>query len=390
MKAIFQRFRVKRDGMSSKDLIKHIPTTSTRYRARLKFLSDLFQGRIFDKLVEDEDPFDDNQFFYMGGRTKIAGESLEDAEWTKEQYLEWLVLTAMTNRVDWIVDNLLGSTKLWQRKKLAEVPVCVTNTQAINVSTHHDGDKLGITVDRGLVAFIDYMLRLIHIEVFRPQRSEFLYNPPTHHDVLRLLREAGNTYHTGKWSASIHPISRLHFRKAINSNLITARTGALFFLIAHEYAHIALGHLSGMAELMRRLDNPPLMTFVEIGQEFPTVLRQETQADNFAMKLALSTIAAISPHEIDRCHLEIGIFLFLFGLHLAELGILLDLGEDFDAFKQTYAHSHSTGLSRATNLIQGYSNRLTKQTPALAVQYLETINSLEEELRGMESQHGRT
>jgi hypothetical protein len=356
---------------------KHISTNSPRYRSRMKFLSDLFQGRIFDQLGTD--PLDDMDP-KRPGEAAMVGKMQEESGWTQEQILDWFVMESTTNSINWIVDQLLGAAAPDQRKQFGEIPVCVTDTGVINVSTHHDGDKLGISVDRGLLAFIDYVLRLIHIEVFRPHQAEFLSDPPSHDDVLRLLRKAGSTYHTGKWSAGIHPISRMHFKQAINSNLTVARTGALIFLIAHEYGHIALGHLSGMAEMMRQIDSPSL----------PIVMGQEIMADNFAMELALSTIAAISPSEIDRCHLEIGVFLFLFGLNLAELGILLDLGEDVDRFNRTYVSSHGTGLSRATSLMEEYSNLLSGQTPALAIHYIETTNTLAEEMRKMETQHGRT
>jgi hypothetical protein len=345
----------------------YIPTTSHKYRKRLRYLDNRLNGRCFAEF--DADPLsqlDRNSI----GEIPVVMKQLENDGWGTEIALGWLIWESKLNSIDWIADQLLGAMKDTQRKNLAEIPVRITDTGKLAVLCDSENNVYWITIDRALVSFIDYVSRLIHIEAFRPKRNEYLFDPPTHEDVVRLLKLAGSYYHRGEWSASIRPISRMHFRHMLNPNLTIARLGSLLFILAHEYGHIALGHLNEIHRLVS-------------GIAPQGALGKEIMADQYAMSITLSTIAKLWPEDEHRAHCEIGIFLYLMELNLAEVVIQIKTQGNPKEL-ENYCISHSTGFARLMRLLESHNEQLSHTTKLLLLDYLDIGDSLADALRRLE------
>jgi hypothetical protein len=203
--------------------IRHIPYDGAVYAARLQCLEDHCGGRSSD-LFED-DPLDllsSGQLPPECGRILGAPERNEPtAEWAEA----YLTFCSMVNCIDWIVDQLLDATDESSRHRLANVPVRVVDTNALTIAARCSESKYWIVIDRSLHSFFQYMSRLLFVELFRPASEEFLSAPPSHEEVVRLVREAGRLYRRGEWSEAMRPISKMHFRQAINWNATSTTLG---------------------------------------------------------------------------------------------------------------------------------------------------------------------
>ena len=354
---------------------KHIPKDNTFYIKRLKSLQKMHKGNALMQFGID--PFDDMDPRTGSIETTGTVKGFEEDGLSQGVIGTWLIMESRANSIDWNVDQLLNSMKESDREKLSVIPVRIIDANKLDINIIYNNDDIYITIDRSLVLFVDYILRLINIEIFRPVKSEFLSDPPSHEDVLKLIKKAGSYYHRGEWSSSIYPISKMHFRQALNLNLARAKIGAIIFLIAHEYGHIRSNHTSDFYRNIRSWD---------LG-DYSASFGLEIQADQYAIELVISTIANLTPLKSDRAHFEIGIILFLIGLNLVETVILIELNFDFDEFKRSYAQTHGTGFSRLKFLINNNKELFTPQTLSMLPECIDIGNLLAIDLKNTENRN---
>jgi tetratricopeptide (TPR) repeat protein len=346
---------------------EHIAVASQTYRRRLAHMSSTLGNRCYETFDPGfEARLRSGEFFECG---RILGLE-ESKQWSPQEVRDYVHLEHLANHIDWIVDQLLGAADVQDRQSFAEVPVRITDDNTLRAVCTSDNDVTWITVDRHLVHFYEHLSRALYLEFFRPQAEDFLYNPPSHEEVLSMLQRAGRLFHRGEWSAVVRPISKAHFCKTININATEAKIGALLFLIAHELGHIAYRHFDLLATVLRSLD----------GGCFSFAWGEEFQADAYGADLALSAIAHLLPQKKDRTRCEFGIFVFLTSLAVMEHCVLKDLGGDYQRFQRTYGRTHMPAFKRIHHIVESTSDVLGDSTKSLVLELLDLGQTITHEL----------
>jgi tetratricopeptide (TPR) repeat protein len=298
----------------------------------------------------------------------------------------WEMLESRASDVGWLTDQLLSAIDHSARPTLQDIPVRVTDKRNLAASCGSNHEASWITIDNGLIEYIEYVTRLLTIQIFRPLTSEYLIDPPSHETTLHLLRWAGQLFDRGQWPISARPISRMHFRHALNHNLARLRVGGSLFLIGHEFAHVIHGHAGSADHLLRNIER----TVDELGyflrdlrhpQEAKNILQgHEMEADDYAVDLALRVAIALEPEQEYRSQLEAGIFFPLIATSLGELVMLDQLQGDYGQFNRIYARSHSTAFVRLKRLLKRMHGEMTPLGVELVNTYWEQLQEVASEL----------
>jgi tetratricopeptide (TPR) repeat protein len=294
--------------------------------------------------------------------TSLVAGHLGNEGFSRDQVMGFLGWESQTNSVDWLVERLLAGLSERDRARLSEVPVRVVDRNRIEIAAWQDAEDEWVLVDCSLRKSLEYVVRLLMLECFREAKDEFLFDPPSHNDVLDLLRLAGTHYLRSEWSPSIFEISRLHFRKQIIPNLSTAMAGSLFFLLAHEFGHIVLHHSSDVGKAARHVE--------ALASGF------EALADQYAIDVSLKAIDGIALCENDHLYLQFGVLQVLLAQILMEAAVVQDLGSRPGSQDPVYAHGHMIGLARLSGLLSANRDSLLSGTYSLVGDAFRVVDSL--------------
>jgi tetratricopeptide (TPR) repeat protein len=283
----------------------------------------------------------------------------------------YISLEQKVDDISWIVDQLLYTTVGIKNSLLRQIPVNISDIGNFRCESSFEHGNNWIIIDRSFDQLVDLLVRAFYIEAFRNESTEFLNTPPSRQEILDLIRKAGRCYKNGEWNESIFGLNRLYFKQYININIVTAKLGLYFFLIAHEYGHIALDHFDHLNRFSRQFG------FVNNSKgELFESHRQELEADSFAADLTLKTIKRLIPKTDDRIYYEFGIPLFLFITSLIERTIVLEMNNDYSLFQSTYGTKHVESIKRFHEIFTTHKNNFSSETISVINELLPLFNEL--------------